>query len=233
VRILIVAAGTSEISRLERALRDTGCELSLSGRLVEAEHLLRLGRHDALIFDVALAGSHFLPRVLREHPAKAFVAWLSRSSSTRVAELFEAGADEVLDGTMAERELAARVRNATRHGRRPSTRTIELGALRIATDIGEATWDGRPLLLTRREQAVLQVLAEAGGESVRREVLYRRVWGYTMVRGDRSVDVNVKRLRDKLAQSGIELSIRTTPRIGYRLELPSVPLAEDVAITVS
>jgi DNA-binding response OmpR family regulator len=231
--MLIVAAGTSEIDRLERALQDAGCELSASGRLVEAEHLLRFGRYDALIFDVALVGSHFLPRVLREHSAKAFVAWLSRSSSMRVAELFEAGADEVLDGTMAEGELVARVRNATRHGRRPSKRTIELGALRIATDSEESTWNGLPLALTRREQAVLQILAEAGGESVRREVLYRRVWGYTMVRGDRSVDVNVKRLRDKLAQTGAELNIRTTPRVGYRLELPTVPLAEDAVVTAS
>ena len=53
-----------------------------------------------------------------------------------------------------------------------------------------------------------------------REILYKRVWGYAMARGDRSVDVNVKRLRGKLAKvAGTALEIKTQPGIGYRLEL--------------
>jgi len=66
---------------------------------------------------------------------------------------------------------------------------------------------------------VLLALAEAAGETVPREVIYRKVWGYSMVRGDRSVDVNVKRLRDKLEQAEVELRIRTTSGVGYRLIL--------------
>jgi DNA-binding response OmpR family regulator len=64
---------------------------------------------------------------------------------------------------------------------------------------------------------VLLALAETIGETVPREIIYRKVWGYSMVRGDRSVDVNVKRLRDKLTQAEVELRIRTTPGVGYRL----------------
>ena len=68
----------------------------------------------------------------------------------------------------------------------------------------------RPLSLTARETEVLQVLAAAHPRPVRREVVYRMVWGWAMPRGDRTVDVNVKRLRDKL---------RTHPGVGYALEL--------------
>ena len=62
-------------------------------------------------------------------------------------------------------------------------------------------------------------LAESAGRTVPRERLYRQVWGYTMARGDRSVDVNVKRLRDKLAAvPGMAVEIRTQAGVGYRLE---------------
>jgi DNA-binding response OmpR family regulator len=54
---------------------------------------------------------------------------------------------------------------------------------------------------------------------VRREVLYRLVWGWAMPRGDRTVDVNVKRLRDKLQRSGAEVEIRTHPGVGYALDV--------------
>ena len=67
---------------------------------------------------------------------------------------------------------------------------------------------------------MLQILAETAGRPVRREEIYRRVWGYAMARGDRTVDVNVRRLRAKLAQATAEeLQIVTQPGIGYRLDL--------------
>ena len=95
-----------------------------------------------------------------------------------------------------------------------------MGALRIDDVNGEAEWAGQDLGLTRREREVLHALVDSGGKTMRREVLYKRVWGYAMARGDRSVDVNVKRLRSKLAKlAGSELEIKTQPGIGYRLEL--------------
>ncbi len=79
--------------------------------------------------------------------------------------------------------------------------------------------------LTQREREVLHVLAEARGRTVRREAIYRHVWGYTMARGDRSVDVNVRRLRAKLLHlEANEIAIRTHPGVGYRLEVATVPV---------
>jgi DNA-binding response OmpR family regulator len=62
----------------------------------------------------------------------------------------------------------------------------------------------------------------AQGSTVRRGHLYRIVWGYAMARGDRTVDVNVKRLRDKLAgQIGNPVTVETEPGVGYRLVVAS------------
>ena len=54
---------------------------------------------------------------------------------------------------------------------------------------------------------------------MRRETIYRLVWGWAMPRGDRTVDVNVKRLRAKLGKSGADAEIRTHPGVGYALEV--------------
>jgi DNA-binding response OmpR family regulator len=97
---------------------------------------------------------------------------------------------------------------------------VTFGPLVVDRGRGEATWHGRRLQLTPREREVLHALAQAQGATVRRETLYRLVWGYAMARGDRTVDVNVKRLRDKLAAAvGAPLSIETEPSVGYRLSV--------------
>jgi len=216
MRILVVA---EDADRLCRALEEGGCEAVARSRSGEAEHLLLCERFDVVIFHPRSTDPYFLSRMLREYPGRALIAWLHSSSSARVGELLEAGADEVLDGTMEGGEILARVRNAARHGRRPAELELELGDLLIVSPSGKSSWRGEPLALTRRERGVLLALAEAAGETVPREVIYRKVWGYSMIRGDRSVDVYVKRLRDKLAQAGVELPVRTTPGVGYRLAL--------------
>ena len=217
MRILVVA---EDADRLCRALEEGGCEAVVRTRSGEAEHLLLCERFDVVIFHPRSTDPYFLNRMLREYPGRALIAWLHSSSSTRVGELLEAGADEVLDGTMDNGEILARVRNAARHGRRPAELELELGHLLIVSPSGKSSWRGEPLALTRRERGVLLALAEAAGETVPRDVIYRKVWGYSMIRGDRSVDVYVKRLRDKLARAGVELRIRTAPGVGYHLVLP-------------
>ncbi|MGZ4462086.1 MAG: winged helix-turn-helix transcriptional regulator [Gaiellaceae bacterium] len=226
--LLLVEATRPAAERLAAALVGAGYGLECSDP-AGAEHRLRCSRFDAVVFEGALSDQHFLPGMLRDHPALALIAWLPSASSARVVELLGAGADEVLDGTMGAPELAARVLSAARHDRRRLDQALELGGLRIVAASGEASWKGRALRLSRREREVLQALAVAAGQPVRRELLYRKVWGYAMARGDRSVDVNVKRLRDKLALAGTELEIRTQTGIGYSLASLE-PVAEPAAV---
>jgi DNA-binding response OmpR family regulator len=232
MRILIVARADRASETLHNALAGAGWSVTLATSVSGIDYLLPRDGYDTLVYESALTDSYFLPRIRRRHQARVLIAWLQTSSSARVAELLGAGADEVLDGTMDDRELVARVRNAAHHRRVPRERVIEIGPLRISTSVGEATWNEQPLPLTQREHDVLRALAEAGDEPVRREIIYRKVWGYTMVRGDRTVDVNVRRLRNKLADSGAELSIRTVPGIGYRLSVLN-PLHAEISAVAS
>lgn len=216
---LLLFAEEVESVRLLDALADGGCSVQAVSRAPDVEFALRLERPDAVLFDPGLAGPDFLARTRRQHPSQTLVAWLPRPSSAAAAELIEAGADEAVHGGMAAAELLARVRSAVRRGGRQVSPTLELGPLTIDSARGLVAWHGRELSLTRREREVLHVLGESAGHTVRREDLYRLVWGYTMARGDRSVDVNVKRLRDKLSAAAPSLEIKTQPGVGYRLEI--------------
>jgi DNA-binding winged helix-turn-helix (wHTH) protein len=73
--------------------------------------------------------------------------------------------------------------------------------------------------LTRREFEVLQLLAQAKGKVLQREEIYQAVWGYAMAHGDRSVDVFIRKVRQKLekASSGWNY-IHTHFGVGYRFE---------------
>jgi DNA-binding response OmpR family regulator len=181
----------------------------------EAELAARTGRLDAVVFDGL--GEWTVGELRRRLPGIPLAAWLGEHSDEGVAALLGAGVDDVLHRGMGAREQGARMAALAERLPRPEA-TILAGPLRVDRERGEASWHGRRLPLTQRERDVLHTLVEAQGETVRREVLYRRVWGYAMARGDRAVDVNVKRLRDKLAREiGAPVTIETEPGVGYRL----------------
>jgi DNA-binding winged helix-turn-helix (wHTH) protein len=89
--------------------------------------------------------------------------------------------------------------------------------------------------LTRREFELIQLLADAEGQVLQREEIYERVWGYAMVHGDRSVDVFVRKLRQKLERASPGWRyIHTHFGIGYRFAGEPVdgPASEEPAAAI-
>ena len=93
------------------------------------------------------------------------------------------------------------------------------GELEIRADQYQAFVSGQSIGLTRREFELLQLLAEAHGQVIEREEIYQKVWGYAMAHGDRSVDVFVRKLRQKLQRHSANWTyIHTHFGIGYRFD---------------
>jgi DNA-binding response OmpR family regulator len=123
--------------------------------------------------------------------------------------------------------VIARVQSVVRRRRRPSGRTetkpVTAGEVEIRSDRFEAFVGAASLDLTRREFELIELLAAAEGRVLEREEIYSRLWGYTMVRGDRSVDVFVRKLRQKLEKASPRWRyIHTHFGIGYRFAAESL-----------
>jgi DNA-binding response OmpR family regulator len=184
--------------------------------LADAEVAIAARAPEVVVFDPSVTGTDF-PLILAERSGSRSIGWLGSRSSPVVAALLAAGADDVLDASMGDEELTARLRRCISRTDDRRSSSVTVGGLHVDAVHRVADWEGRPLGLTSREAEVLQVLAASHRRPVRRDVIYRLVWGWAMPRGDRTVDVNVKRLRDKLDKSGAAVEIRTHSGVGYAL----------------
>src|SRR4051794_16655900 len=135
----------------------------------------------------------------------------------------DAGADDYLVKPFSTEELLARVRALLRRVQRPArvVHALTLGEVKIDFTLKKAWRGKKPLHFTAKEYAVLQLLAEAGGEPVSRERFLDRVWGYTAFPTTRTVDNHIASVRAKIEKNPDEPRwIQTVHAIGYRLELP-------------
>ena len=140
------------------------------------------------------------------------------ATSDRVLGL-EMVADDYVVNPFSPRELIARIRAVLRRTRpAPGTAPMTVGGLSIDPSAHTVTVDDAPVSLTRREFDLLRALVEARGRVLSREYLLDHVWGYTAAEEieSRTVDVHVRRLRQKLGVEGQRIG--TVTGVGYRLE---------------
>jgi two-component system response regulator TctD len=127
------------------------------------------------------------------------------------------GADDYLRKPFAPAELEARIRALGRRRGGDPTPELVLGALVLDRSRGTAQICERTLDLRRREWAVLDALAARAGQIVPRETLQSEVFGYDEPVGPNALEVNITRLRGKLAPDGP--TIRTVRGVGYMLDV--------------
>jgi DNA-binding response OmpR family regulator len=209
---------------LTRRLDSAGWEHHELTRPLPLEALMMM-RANALVVDVALLGpgaANYLEQLCARRRELAVIVCTGPSTVTQRVRGFRAGADDWITKPCHPEELIARMETVARRRRSADLRTgassLVVGELRICADAHSVTAGGSLLDLTRRELDLLILLAEAEGRVLERERIYERVWGYAMMRGDRSVDVYVRRLRHKLKLcSPTWRYIHTHFGVGYRL----------------
>jgi DNA-binding response OmpR family regulator len=183
-------------------------------------------RVNALVVDLSLLGPgswEFLERVTAALPGLGVVICTGRSSVAQRVRGLRLGADDWVTKPCHPEEVLARVEAVVRRRKRASARVdtgpLVAAELEIRADQFQAFVRSTSVDLTRREFEVLQLLAQAKGKVLQREEIYQAVWGYTMAHGDRSVDVFVRKVRQKLEKVSPDWNyIHTHFGVGYRFE---------------
>jgi two-component system alkaline phosphatase synthesis response regulator PhoP len=182
----------------------------------------RADGYQLVILDLQLPGMDGLALCaeLRRDPATRdlpIVMLTARGDEADRIVGLEMGADDYVVKPFSPKELVARVRALFRRlDRKPgSDEPLVFGPLHIDLARHVVRWGDRPLRLTAKEFALLVALVEARGRVLSRQALLEEVWGYSYAEGTRTVDVHVRRLREKIPE--LAPSILTVKTLGYRL----------------
>src|SRR5215471_1564491 len=178
---------------------------------------------EVLILDLMLPQVDGLEicRRVRANPAAAatpIIMLTARSEeSDRIVGL-ELGADDYLAKPFSPNELVARVRALVRRAQRsaPATgRTVNYGSVEVDPERHVVTDNGEAVTLTAKEFMLLEYLLQHRGRVLSRDVLLTDVWGYRYTGGTRTVDVHVRRLREKIPL--LSKALTTVKQFGYKL----------------
>lgn len=180
---------------------------------------------DLAVLDIMLPGIDGLEicRILKNKSTTASVPIImltAKASEADVVVGLELGADDYIVKPFSPRELVARVKTVLRRtGTKESEdNIIKIGPLTINTEKYEVSVDNEKVLLTTTEFKILEVLADGKGRVFTRDQLLKkkRLWGDDKLVYDRTIDVHIKNLREKLGPAGN--MIKTVRSIGYKLE---------------
>ena len=229
IRLASIDNDSGFLTVLEKRAESAGWQHRRLASGVPPEELVAM-KLNAVVIDIAVLGEGgwgYLERVCGMLPDLGVVVCTGQSTVAQRVRGLRLGADDWVTKPCHPVEVLARVEAVVRRRRRSKLRgdrgPLVAGELEIRSDQYQAFVAGESLDLTRREFELLQLLVEAKGQVLEREAIYQRVWGYAMAHGDRSVDVFVRKLRQKLEKRSPGWSyIHTHFGVGYRFDPESV-----------
>jgi DNA-binding response OmpR family regulator len=232
IRLAVIDSDSGFVTVLAKRTEAAGWQLRQSTGGIPPEELVAM-KLNALLVDPAVLGDEgwtYLERICGMLPDLGIVVVTGRSTVAQRVRGLRLGVDDWINKPCHPEEAMARVEAVSRRHRRsrPEVETGPLvaGDLEVRADQFQAFAGGTSLDLTRREFELLQLLAESEGQVLEREVIYQRVWGYAMAHGDRSVDVFIRKLRQKLEKRSPSWSyIHTHFGVGYRFDPESTAAA--------
>jgi len=225
-RILVAEDDPDIGSLLEHYLRKAGFVATIitSGRDVMPQ--IKREAPDLVVLDLMLPGLDGL-QVCRAIRADANTAGIpiimltaKAEESDRIVGL-ELGADDYITKPFSPNEVVARVRALLRRAHRaaPANSRLTYGGLSVDVDRHVVKIDGNEVKLTAKEFLLLQYLMLHRGRVLSRDLLLSDVWGYSYTGGTRTVDVHVRRLREKVPM--LADAVVTVKQFGYKLVDPA------------
>jgi DNA-binding response OmpR family regulator len=222
LRVAVIDRDSGFLRVLANRLDAAGVEHRMVPAPLTPERLVGMRLH-ALIVDLGMLGVEgwtYLERVCARLPGLPVIVCTGPASLAQRVRGLRMGADAWITKPCHPEELIAVIQAVVRRHRRSEMPTVEeavaVGGITIRPDRHQAYAGEVSLELTAREFEILYLLSQAE-RVLRREEIYERLWGYAMAHGDRSVDVFVGKLRQKLRAGSPQWTyIHTHFGVGYR-----------------
>jgi two-component system response regulator RegX3 len=225
IRLAVIDDDSGFVTVLAKRTEAAGWQQRSLAGAIPPEELVAM-KLNALLVNPAVLGEDawaYLQRVCGMLPDLGVVVCTSRSTVAQRVRGLRLGIDDWITKPCHPEEAIARIEAVSRRRRRARPQVeagpVVAGELEIRSDRFQAFVGETSLDLTRREFELLQLLADSQGQVLEREAIYQRVWGYAMAHGDRSVDVFIRKLRQKLEKLSPGWSyIHTHFGVGYRFD---------------
>jgi DNA-binding response OmpR family regulator len=225
-RVLVVEDDPDIASLIERYLTKAGHAADVLHTGTDVVARVRRDQPDLLVLDLMLPGTSGLQicSALRAESATAGIPIIMVTARGEEADRIlglELGADDYLTKPFSPNELVARVRALLRRAapRETPEPVLRYGSLVLDANQHTVSSAGTPVRLTAKEFLLLQYLMQRPGRVVTRDILLADVWGYEYPGETRTIDVHVRRLREKVPY--LAEALVTVQQFGYKLQDPA------------
>ena len=220
-KILLVDDEQDILDFLYYNLNKEGYKVSTATNGKDAISIAKKELPDLIILDVMMPDLDGMEtcRELREISSlkNTIIAFLTaRNEDYSQIAGFDVGADDYITKPIKPRVLASRIKALLRRNKKsePGSEDINLGGIVIDKEKFLVIKDGTEINLPKKEFKLLSLLATKPGKVFTREYILQEVWGDEVVVGDRTIDVHIRKLREKLGDE----FIKTIKGIGYKFE---------------
>ncbi len=220
MRALVVDDDPTIRVLVKRLLEETGFAVDTADTGESGRVLAMVNDYDAIVLDLVLPDGNGIPLVQelrRAHRDTPVLVLTGTAGKEATVMALDAGADDYVTKPIDFDEFKARVRALVRRGGSKRTEQLSVGNLVLNRLTRVALVDGAPLHLTPRELSMLEHLLLHAGTVVSRTSLLEKVMDMSFDPGTNVVDVNVTRLRKKLAGAGATAEITSRRGLGFVL----------------
>lgn len=220
-RILVVDDDPHIRELVKHFMQLEGLEVLEAGDGLDALRVLADNKVELVILDLMMPGMDGweLCRKLREQTDLPLLMLTAKGETAQIVKGFALGTDDYLVKPFDPLVLVARVKALLKRYRIMASQSVQLGTLELRRDTFECNAGGQEITLPRKEFELLFKLASYPGKTFTREQLIEYIWGYDYEGDERTVDVHIKRLRERFPEEQHAFRIATIRGLGYRLEV--------------
>ena len=221
IKVLVVDDDPDIVEILKYNLKNSGYSVKSAGNGVEAIKKAKKFIPDIILMDVMMpemSGIEACEEIKNiDQLSQAIIIFLSaRSEDYTQISAYDAGADDYISKPVKPKILLKKISNIAKKisSQKNAPKTIDLGSIKINKEEYVVTKDKKEILLPRKEFELLFLLATKPEKVFTREEIMNKVWGTQVVVGDRTIDVHVRKLREKIG----EKHIKTLKGVGYKFK---------------